>query len=139
MGYYTHFSMRTIPAGFEDRVRSTLAEMFDQHIGYNPLDEDADPTKWYDCDAHCKSVSAVEWLRHVAIVLDGDGEEPGDVWRNVFLNGELAWSWKADATRPDVPENIVAATADDVRGLEEARKTALSKLTLVEKRALGIE
>lgn len=113
--------------------------MFSEHAHGHPFDEDTGKVKWYDRDDHMMAVSKHSSLCNVAMVVDIDGDEPGDVRRQVFLNGELAWEWACDAKRPEVPPEILAQTDDEARGLREAKATALAKLTDVEKRALGVE
>ena len=38
----------------------------------------------------------------VTFVLDGDGEEPGDIWRKWFRDGEMR-VWRLEVDRPDDP------------------------------------
>ena len=101
MGYYTHHKLEIIPSN-ED-----LYTEFVEDTGYI----ENDSTKWYECDKDCERLSS-ENLGYL-IVVTGEGEEAGDVWRKAFLNGECVWEWRLESNIPDVPSAITAiATAE---------------------------
>lgn len=54
-------------------------------IGFNPFDDE--PTKWYDHENDMREVSLK--ISNVVFVLDGYGEETGDIWRKYFYNGKV--------------------------------------------------
>lgn len=57
---------------------------------------------WYDHEKDMVKYS----VQHptVLFILDGDGEEPGDVWRKWFRNGQMR-VWKANVKRPAFPDH----------------------------------
>ena len=112
MGYYTHHKLTVIPEDARASVEKAAARI----VGCEPFE---DTVKWYECHGDMINVS-VEIP--AIIIVDGDGEEAGDVWRAVFCNGRKVWEWKADCTRPDVPADIMKALLPEVasrRSVEE--------------------
>ena len=70
---------------------------------------DGEPRKWYEHDEEMLKAS----LEHpgVVFVLDGDGEEPGDIWRTFYRNGGKA-EWRPVISRPDFSEELFETLAD---------------------------
>jgi hypothetical protein len=93
MGYYTNFEVEIFPKN---------PELYQHFIDEYYIGED---TKWYSYDTDCKRISKSDYP-NTLIILSGVGEESGDIWKKAFLNGEIVWEWKLDATIPDVPKEI---------------------------------
>lgn len=129
MGYITNYRITVVPQEICDEVERLIEE----RARYNPL---AEGCRWYEHEAHCDEASRVTGA---FIVLDGEGEEPGDIWRKAFSNGAKVWEWKLDATPPKVPEEIAARATRDAtltwtkRAAEAARKRAEEAKRIAEK------
>jgi len=95
MGYYTDYKLQIIPHSEE------IYNLFLEDTGYT---ED-DSTKWYSWKEDCQGLSKQN-LGYL-IILSGEGEATGDIWKVAFLNGDLVWEWKLDSTIPDVPKHII--------------------------------
>lgn len=97
MGYYTKFDLAVV-----DGPPAPLGDILREYIGY--IDDDpewgylAQSIKWYSHEQDLTEIS----LKYpdTVFVLDGAGEEPGDVWRKVFQNGRCE-VWRADVEPPD--------------------------------------
>lgn len=98
MGYYTNFRLKV--TGFEN---AEAAEFFEFKLrkasGYDGWDVDIVPSKngyeveatlseakWYDWEKNLEVLSVA--FPNTTIVVDGVGEEPGDIWRARVQNGE---------------------------------------------------
>ena len=99
MGYYTKFDLEisgagerwvegvdvngnkvTVNIGFDhDEIQAEIEEM----SGYKYLFEDT--VKWYDHEVHMRAIS--KKYPDLLFILDGIGEEAGDLWRKYFKNG----------------------------------------------------
>jgi hypothetical protein len=107
MGYYTHYklSARTIDGKASDLPQEAFS------LGgeaWETSGVDAIPSgcevKWYGHDSDMVQLST----RHqdIVFVLDGDGEEAGDVWRKFYLNGKMH-CWRASVERPPLTQEII--------------------------------
>jgi hypothetical protein len=119
MGYYTNYY---ISARYLDDSRSSsdLDEMFfsslelsvneDDDINwYQRVDnryalEDGDGVKWYD--HHEELIDVSKHYNDIIFILDGEGEETGDIWRKFYLNGRHH-IWTVDIKRPEVNDEIL--------------------------------
>ncbi len=54
--------------------------------------------KWYEHEEHMAAISAA--FPKMTFVLEGTGEEHGDIWVKVFKGGSMALSEKAVLTVP---------------------------------------
>lgn len=52
-------------------------------VGYNPF---YDECKWYEHDKHMREVSKNN--PGTIFILEGEGEESGDIWKKYYLNGK---------------------------------------------------
>ncbi|QGH76408.1 hypothetical protein SEA_DAUBENSKI_104 [Streptomyces phage Daubenski] len=94
MGYYTDFTLRAEGRGavydkmMRDRSKITFSySNYDFTLG-DWLDRDySENLKWYEWEKDMKQLSK-EWP-NVLFILDGDGEETGDLWRAWFRNGAM--------------------------------------------------
>lgn len=94
MGYQTHYTLAT-DDGREDEHREAIGELSEYR---KSLWQEG--VKWY---GHQKDMAAYSKENPgVLFILDGDGEEAGDVWRKWFKNGKSV-EWSADVTRPEMP------------------------------------
>jgi hypothetical protein len=98
MGYYTNYSLEvkyTDDAGVvisDNRILEPLyviEERLTQEIaaasGYtSPFKESI---KWYDHEQELLSIS--KKYTNVLLILSGEGEEPGDLWKKYFWNGTV--------------------------------------------------
>lgn len=87
MGYYTDYRI-TVKHGSVDMDK--LKEEMDQESGYEFENEggyiaSSDCIKWYDWTPDMKKVS--QKFPEVLIMVEGEGEESGDVWQCYFHNG----------------------------------------------------
>ena len=129
MGYYTTFELTVIPCAAEEEALDKVAEV----VGYEPFSQG---TKWYDHDKNMTEVS--RQIPGVLLILDGSGEESGDIWRKVWLNGEMVHSWRPDVEPPPVPDEILQRVGD-YDGADFLRQKALSKLTPEDRKLLGLD
>lgn len=125
MGYCTRFYLTA-----EDRsgaVRKKLDSRFINGLGLARDFGDADDELWVRVDdifALCEGESC-KWYGyneemtavslkhpHVLFTLDGEGEEPGDIWRCFYLAG-TAWEWRPDTTPPEFDDYIETDPDDD--------------------------
>jgi hypothetical protein len=58
-----------------------------------------DDCRWYAHSAEVRAASTKH--RDIVFILDGEGEETGDIWREFYLNGELVHSWSPDIKPPE--------------------------------------
>lgn len=97
MGYYTNYKLSV--TGFEN---AEAAEFFEFKLHkltqYSGWDIDTIPTKnGYEMEATLNEVKWYDWQSnleeitrqnpHLNIIVDGVGEEPGDIWRARVQNG----------------------------------------------------
>lgn len=107
MGYCTNYKLHTIPALKGSDIKVLDVDEFD-HV-WEP-DEllstphelfDGDECKWYDHDTDMLKVTK----KHpgVVFILDGEGEESGDIWRNFYRDGKVL-KWRPEINLPDFNE-----------------------------------
>lgn len=123
MGYYTQYSISVLPADVDvDEVLEKVKAATGLCLG-----EVADGTcKWYE---HVADMEAASAAVPYVFVLDGYGEEAGDVWRKVFANGLLIWEWKFN-TPPEVPDEILTAALAVSQSQREAMERAETETRL---------
>jgi len=87
MGYCTSFKLRVYEGDAE------ISEILKVHEDFGGLDyafdEEGDPVdsvKWYDHDDDMRELSA--YYPNVTFILEGEGEESGDIWRKYYRNGK---------------------------------------------------
>lgn len=97
MGYYTRFELTVRPYEYEERAKAKL-----EKISGHELFETS--VKWYEYETH---MTAVSKEIPALLILDGHGEESGDIWRTAWLNGKVVLSWKLDATPPEPSPEIL--------------------------------
>lgn len=67
----------------EKRIIKDPVQLVKEIIGYNPFDEQC---KWYEWKEDMIKVSKRYPL--TIFIIDGEGEESGDIWKAYFLNGK---------------------------------------------------
>lgn len=113
MGYYTRYTLSIAPPpAMPDRA--VLDEQTDYGTLQDHIDQLSEGIKWYHHEQDMLAISK-RWPAYV-FVLDGIGEEKGDVWRKFFQDGRFetvkqhAWvppekpSW---APKPQYPAQVV--------------------------------
>lgn len=82
MGYYTRHELSIVSGDdnntdYEKEITdsTTYSSLFDDEI------------KWYDCEKDMKSYSKKH--PEVVFLIDGEGEESGDIWKAYFQNGKM--------------------------------------------------
>jgi hypothetical protein len=94
MGYYTHFDLTMHPEQDTAReleimrvIASKIYEEDPANISGNTASWClSDHLKWYDHIEHMIEVS--KQFPDIAFILDGEGEEYSDIWREYYCNGE---------------------------------------------------
>lgn len=116
MGYCTKFKIKAIyPPSEGPEYLSDLSidaayiehDEFEEHNDCFFLDME-EPTKWYDC--HEDMVELSKKYPKAVFIMDGEGEEQGDVWRTFFFDGKH-YSWQA----PDPCEERDAQVFDPLK------------------------
>lgn len=88
MGYYTRFELTTKPN--IELNEDELSEMSGGY-GWEVFGKSAridDSVKWYDFNEHMKKFSKLKKHKDVLFVLNGEGEESGDIWQGYYKNGK---------------------------------------------------
>lgn len=90
MGYYTKYNLSITKGGDEEKkVATDLSKV----MGYGPSSDPCEffedlleePMKWYEHEKDMKAIS-LKYL-YLTFLLEGEGEESGDMWRKYFRNG----------------------------------------------------
>jgi hypothetical protein len=68
----------------EKRVVQEPEQLIKGIIGFNPFEESC---KWYDYEKDMKAVS--KKYPTTIFILEGEGEESGDIWKAYFLDGKM--------------------------------------------------
>ena len=124
MGYYTRYKLQVIPEDSTQLVKDAIAAA----AGYNSFSE---RTTWHEHDQHCQLVSKAN--EYMILILDGEGEEAGDIWRKAWRNGELILNWEASIKPPTVPQELI----DFVSRNSRVAKIAKLEAELAELKKLG--
>ena len=99
MGYMTRYSLYTRPGIDNLEKEPELQDLgFYGSAGFYDADE---RMKWYMHQDDMLTVSSR--YPDVLFILDGDGEESGDIWRKFFQNGKMLREWKVNTERPENP------------------------------------
>jgi hypothetical protein len=91
-GYYTRYELQ-VYQGEEDKVLESLIEEAEN----DPFEESCE---WDEHEEDCIEVSLV--YPGVFLVLLGEGDHNGDIWRKVFYKGKLVDHWQLDVTPPEL-------------------------------------
>ena len=89
MGYYTRYKLDI--QGDSPSLQEVALEIaggdLAMAVTYDEVLRGGDEVKWYDHDNDMKEVS-LRWTETL-FVLDGEGEENGDVWRKYWRGGKV--------------------------------------------------
>lgn len=101
MGYYTYYKLQyTLPNGsplpFE--VHSKIGEYIATNSYLHCAINSGEECKWYSYEKDMIAMS--EEFTTALFVLDGEGEEAGDIWRAFYLNGQH-YEWRAKIRPPE--------------------------------------
>ena len=110
MGYSTLYKLHTIPALAYSEINDLLKYFDGEALEPDPFAVLAEPEvlfgdscKWYEHNDDMKKVSK----KHpdVVFILDGEGEESGDVWRKFYKNGKVA-VWRPHIEPPEYTPDV---------------------------------
>ena len=94
MGYYTSHEISVYQNDSElseEKIKDLTVSKFRELdvIGYAFTENlnTYDSVKWYNHQSHMKILS--EYIKDVVFLLEGEGEESGDVWKEYWLNGRV--------------------------------------------------
>lgn len=98
MGYYTQYSLTSDHPELENEMKVSLREL----SGYGFSFDYNEPCKWYDHEKDMKELS--KKYPEVRFMLDGEGEESGDLWIKYFKAGKMQFC-PAKITYEEFDEN----------------------------------
>ena len=86
MGYYTSFKFKVIE-GDESLIKEFRKENENAKYAVDEYGDTNDSCKWYDCEKDIVSFS----IKHPKIIfmLEGEGEESGDIWKLYVQDGHV--------------------------------------------------
>lgn len=90
MGYYTNFEIKVTGTEDFDTIHSTIEQVSDYSFDENPRTKSmssCDTYKWYGWQDNMKEVSRK--FPNSLFIVDGIGEEEGDIWRCYFRRGKM--------------------------------------------------
>lgn len=91
MGYYTRH-MLSIKGDSNNQIQNEIQEYIDANddlawaLGEG-FGEFGESTKWYDHEKDMRKLSSL--YPNVIFILEGEGEESGDVWKEYYRNGKM--------------------------------------------------
>lgn len=104
MGYYTNFKLTVLDDMDDVEIDSAIhnewdnRDLYENTLSLQELIEDScDSMKWYDHTVEMLEVS-LRYPEYI-FILDGDGEEAGDLWRHFYKNGKH-YKWTPQIDRP---------------------------------------
>ena len=71
-------------AAKEKRVIRDPKSLVKEYLSFNPFEGS---TKWYEYDENMKTIS--KKYPETIFILEGEGEESGDIWKRYYLNGKV--------------------------------------------------
>ena len=125
MGYETKYKLQTVGTvlpesdplvtvlGEKPRKLPSFKDEIESRHGFGVLES---PCKWYEHEEEMKALSKEH--PHVLFILDGEGEESGDIWRKYFRAGKM---FRADA--------VISFPAPPKSMLDKLDKDALYRAT----------
>ena len=85
MGYYTAYNL-VIQNGDDSLIETFRKENENANYALNEDGDTLEYCKWYNHEEDLKNFSAK--YPEVVFILEGDGEESGDMWKKYFQNGK---------------------------------------------------
>lgn len=98
MGYYTQYSLTSDHPELEGEMEVSLSEL----SGYGISFDDNEPCKWYGHEKDMRELS--KKYPEVRFMLEGEGEESGDLWIKYFKSGKMQFC-PAKITYEEFDEN----------------------------------
>jgi hypothetical protein len=91
MGYYTAFKITTNSE--QPRILELLAfrlsEISEHLFEIRELAlKTSEAIKWYEYHKHLKKISSEPTFKDLIITVEGEGEKSGDIWKEIYKNGE---------------------------------------------------
>ena len=84
MGYYTTYILSTTQGhDNQDEIEEKLEEISGSPVEFGLNDS----YKWYDHEKHMNLLSQI--YPETIFLLEGEGEDSGDIWRKYFKNGKM--------------------------------------------------
>lgn len=105
MGYYTDYSLEVYPLTKLAEIIAAIENELETEAFFRADGKTEQVEKWYEYEDHLKTVSAL--FPTTLVVLSGEGEESGDIWRKCFLAGEIVDTWNPGITPPPIPDNLI--------------------------------
>jgi hypothetical protein len=97
MGYYTTYKLKIEPELSISEVNQVLTQG-DRDGYWFDADSGMRDAKWYDHEPDMRALSRLN-PDHL-FILDGEGEEQGDVWRKYFKGGKCQ-EWRPSEQIPE--------------------------------------
>lgn len=118
MGYYTRYYLQVVnidptvvwhdPLVFLNNLKldKGYAKWYrqKQHDDIRMVMNEGEPTSQWNAEHELLLVSRLH--PKLVFILDGEGEEPSDVWREFYLNGRFH-TWKLVVSPPELTETIL--------------------------------
>jgi hypothetical protein len=82
----------------KNRKPKNTRELVTKELGFDPFSDDC---KWYDHDKDMREIS--KKYPETIFILEGEGEESGDIWKKYYLNGKCQVA-KAEVIIPEFDE-----------------------------------
>ena len=89
-------------ANKKKRQPENTRQLVVSELGFNPFE---DSCKWYDHDKQMREIS--KKYPETIFILEGEGEESGDIWKKYYLNGKCQVA-KAEVIIPEFDETAVS-------------------------------
>lgn len=99
MGYYTNYTL-SATQGYENQEE--IEEKLEEISGYSIEFGWNDSCKWYDHENDMKALSLL--YPETTFLLEGEGEESGDIWQKYFKNGKVQ-TCRAEIVFPQFDES----------------------------------
>lgn len=93
MGYYTRFNLKVLKGDLD-----SVKEAYKKEMGFDIFEE---RTTMYNETTISKLISLI--FPKAFLVMEGYGEENGDIWRRIYNNGEVVDEWILDSSIPPIP------------------------------------
>ena len=126
MGYYIRHELTVIPKEATEEVTELILSMTEA-VCFDGT------SKSWDYE---NVVEVSKKIPNVVIIIDGEGEDKGDIWRQAWFGGKQIIDWELILNPPEIsPEILEKVNYSD----ENFKRTkALAKLTKAERKALGL-
>ena len=88
MGYYTNYKITVVHGECDlNEMAEAISKLSDYCFeARKGIIDSGDEIKWYMCTENMTEISKL--YPNVVILVDGEGEEQGDIWKEYYFNGE---------------------------------------------------